>query len=154
MRDRQGRADAAARNDLVLLGGRGRHELDDAGVDFKLGEVDGENAVLSAEQRRDLVVLGEAELAPVGLLVLEGFLKLRRGNTLLLEEQLADSDSHASLLRSRSGPTRWIDNKYYICDTSCQCMMLDLWVISEKWHKTPIQLTTERRGKPDVMTII
>ena len=62
---------------------------------------DGGNAVLPAEQRRDLFVFREAELhevvaelAPVGLLVLEGFLELCRGNALLFEQQLAYSNSH------------------------------------------------------------
>ena len=40
-----------------------------------------------------------AELAPVGLLELERFLELCWGNALLLEKQLANSDSHFRLVR-------------------------------------------------------
>ena len=68
-------------------------------------------------QRRDLFLFCEAKLhdvvaepAPVGLLVLEGFLELCRGNALLLEEQLAYSNSHATQLQLKRGPTRETDN--------------------------------------------
>ena len=56
-------------------------ELDDHRIDLELGEVDGGNAVLLAEQRGDLLVLDEphldeveAELPPVGLLMVQGLL--------------------------------------------------------------------------------
>jgi hypothetical protein len=103
-RDRQRRARAAERDDLVLLGGLGRDEPDDGRVDLELGEVDGGHAVLLAQQRRDVVVLDEpeldqvqAELPPVGLLVVQGLLELLRRDALLLEKQFPDSDRHGAL---------------------------------------------------------
>ena len=64
-------------------------------------EVDRGNAVLLAEQRRDLLVLDEpeldqieAELAPVGLLIGQRLLQLLRGDALLFEKQFADADGH------------------------------------------------------------
>ena len=76
-------------------------ELDEAGIDLELGEVDRGNAVLPAEKRGDLLVLDEpqldeveAELPPVGLLMVQGLLKLFRGDAFLLEEELADADGH------------------------------------------------------------
>ena len=73
-------------------------------VDLELGEVDGGNAVLLAEQRGDLLVLDEphfdevvAELAPVGLLLRQRLLKLLGGDQFLLEEELAYSDGHETL---------------------------------------------------------
>ena len=74
-----------------------------AGIDLELREVDRRDAVLLAEQRGDLLVLDEAqldevvaELPPVGLLVVQGLLQLLRGDALLLEKELADSDGHES----------------------------------------------------------
>ena len=90
-RDRQRRAGAAERDDLVLLRGLGGNQLDDRRVDLELREVDRRDAVLLAEERGDLLVLDEpqldevvAELAPVGLLMVQGLLQLLRGDALLL----------------------------------------------------------------------
>ena len=75
--------------------------LIDARVDLELREVDGGNAVLLAEQRRDVFVLDEpelhqveAELAPVGLLVGQHLLELLGGDALLFEKQFANPDRH------------------------------------------------------------
>ena len=84
---------------------------------------------MPAEQRCYFFVFREAELhevvtelAPVGLLVLEGFLKLCRGNALLLEEQLANSKNcHAYQIRSNRVSTRKTDNNYYKYDIFCLC---------------------------------
>ena len=72
-----------------------------AGIDLELREVDGGDAVLLAEERRDLLVLDEphldeveAELPPAGLLMVQGLLELIRGDALLLEEELANADGH------------------------------------------------------------
>ena len=51
-RDRQRRAGAAERDDLIFLRGFGGNQLDDSRIDFKLGQVDRRNAVLAAEERR------------------------------------------------------------------------------------------------------
>jgi hypothetical protein len=86
--------------------GFGGNELDDRRVDGKLGEIDRGYAVLLAQKRRDLFVLDEAhldeveaELPPVGLLVVERLLQLRRRNALLFEQQLANTDGHRSFAR-------------------------------------------------------
>ena len=62
--------------------------------------IDG-NAVLLAEKRGDLLVLDEphldevvAELAPVGLLMVQGLLELLRRDPLLLQEEFANADGH------------------------------------------------------------
>src|SRR5262249_53000160 len=90
-------------NDLVLLRGLRRDQLDDGRIDLELVEVDGGNAVLLAQQRRDFLVLGEpeldqnqAELAPVGLLIGQHFLELLRADALLFEKQFADADGHVT----------------------------------------------------------
>ncbi len=88
--DRQRRTRPAERNDLVFLSGLGGDELDDPGIDLELRQVDRGDAVLLAEQCGDLLVLDdpqvhevEAELPPVGLLVVQGFLELLGSNPLL-----------------------------------------------------------------------
>ena len=74
-----------------------------AGVDLELREVDRGDAVLLAEQRGDLLVLDEAELdeveaelAAVGLLIVQRLLQLGRSDALLFEQQLANADGHRS----------------------------------------------------------
>ena len=59
------------------------------------------NAVLLAEERRDLLVLDEphldevvTELAPVGLLLCQRLLELLGGDQFLLEKEFAYSDGH------------------------------------------------------------
>ena len=100
-RDRQRRAGARERNDLVLLRGVGRNELDDGGVDFEFGERDRRNAVLAAEEGGHLLVLDEthldqiqAELPPVLALVVQRLLELFSRDALLLEKQLSDTYRH------------------------------------------------------------
>ena len=84
-RDRQRRAGAAERDDLVFLRGFRGDQLDDGRVDLELRQVDRGDAVLLAEQRGDLFVLDEAELdeveaelAAVGLLIVQRILQLSR----------------------------------------------------------------------------
>ena len=84
--------------------GLGGNQLDDGRVDLELREVDGGDAVLLAEERGDLLVLDEphldevvAELAPVGLLLGQGLLKLLGGDQFLLEEEFAYADGHETL---------------------------------------------------------
>ena len=74
-----------------------------AGVDVELREIDRGDPVLLAEQRGDLFVLDEAELdeveaelAAVGLLVVQRILQLGRSDALLFEQQLANADGHRS----------------------------------------------------------
>jgi hypothetical protein len=105
-RDRQRGAGARERDDLILLRGLRRHELDDAGVDLKLSEGDGRNAVLLAEERGDLLVFHiseldqiEAELPPILALIVQRLLKLLWCDALLLEEKLSDPDCHRMLER-------------------------------------------------------
>ena len=93
--------DAAERNDLVLLDGLGRNQLDDGRVDVELREIDGGNAVLLAQELGDFFVGDEAEsdqiqsdLAAVGLLMVQRFLQLGRCDALFFEQQLADTNGH------------------------------------------------------------
>ena len=99
--DRERRARAAERDDLILLRGVGGDQLDDRLVDLELREVDRGNAVLLAEKRRDLFVGDEAELdeiqaklAAVGLLIVQRLLQLRRSDALFFQKQIADADGH------------------------------------------------------------
>ena len=66
------------------------NQLDDGGVDLELRQVDGRDAVLLAEEGGELLVLHEpelgqieAELPPVGLLIVQGFLELVGSDALL-----------------------------------------------------------------------
>ena len=84
------------------------NQLDDAGVDLELREVDRRNAVLLAEERGDLLVLDEAELdeieaelAAIGLLIVQRLLQLGRRNALLFEQKLANTDGHRCRLWMR-----------------------------------------------------
>jgi len=52
-------------NDLVLLGDFRRDQLDDVGVDLEVGQVDGRDTVLSAEERGDVVFADETQLDEV-----------------------------------------------------------------------------------------
>ena len=61
-RDRQRRADARERDDLIADRGVLRDELDDRGIDFVELQIDGRNAVLPGEHRRDFVVADKAQL--------------------------------------------------------------------------------------------
>src|ERR1051325_3333160 len=103
-RDRQRRARARQRNDLIFLRGFSGNELDDRRIDLELGERDRRDAVLLREERRDLLVLDVAELdqvvtefSPVLALVVQRFLELLGCDALLLEEQLTDTYGHLSL---------------------------------------------------------
>ncbi len=119
------RADPAERDDLVLVGGLGRHQLDDGGVDLELVQRDGRHAVLLGQQRRDLLVLHEAELHQIGAqlaaalaLVAQRLLELFGRDPLLLEKQLANPYRHvvvsavscpsqrARTHRARLGPSK------------------------------------------------
>src|SRR4029453_5093165 len=94
-------AGSRERDDLVLLSGLGRNQLDDCRVDVEAAERDRGNAVLLAEQRGDFVVLDvseldqiEAELPPVLALIVQCLLELLGRNALLFEKQFSDSDRH------------------------------------------------------------
>src|SRR6476661_4035424 len=85
---------APERLNLILLSGVGGNELDDGRVELELWQVDGRDAVLLAQEGRDLHVLDKAhldevvaELPPVGLLVIEGLLELLRSYPLLFEKE-------------------------------------------------------------------
>src|SRR4029453_1623521 len=115
-RDGERRAGAAQGNDLILLRRVGRDQLDDAGVDFELREVDRGNAVLLAEEGGDLLVLDEAqadqvepELAAVRFLTLQRLLKLFSSNALFFEEELSNTDGHrsAELIGRSDKNRRW-----------------------------------------------
>ena len=100
-RDRQRRAGAAERDDLVLAGRLGGHELDHGRVDLELGQGDRGHAVLLGQQRGDFLVLHEAhlhevgaELPPVLFLIGQRFLKLDRRDALLFEKQFTNPDRH------------------------------------------------------------
>ncbi len=74
-----------------------------AAIDLELREVDRRHAVLLAQQRRDLVVLDDAqldevvaELPPVGLLMVQGLLELVWRDAFLLQQELANADGHGN----------------------------------------------------------
>ena len=99
--DREGRARPAQRNDLIFLRRVRRDQLDDRLIDLELRQVDRRHAVLLAEQRRDLFVGDEteldeiqAELAAIGLLIVQRLLQLGRSDALFLQKQVADADGH------------------------------------------------------------
>ena len=94
-------AGSRERNDLILLGGFGGHELDHRLVDVELPERNRRHAVLSAQESGDLVVFDEAELdqieaelPPVRALVVQRLLKLLGRDALLFEKQFSDSNRH------------------------------------------------------------
>ena len=104
-RDRQRRAGAADRDDLVLLRGLGRNQLEDRRVDVELGEVDEGDAVLAAEERGDLLVLDHPQLderhpqlAAVGLLMVQGLLQLGGRDALFAEQEFAETNSHGCVV--------------------------------------------------------
>ena len=91
-RDRERRSRSPDRHDLVLLRGLGRNQLEDGDVDVELREVDEGNAVLTAEERGDLLVVDHSELderhaqlAAIGLLMVQGLLQLRGSDALFPE---------------------------------------------------------------------
>src|SRR5208283_2261655 len=61
-RDRQRRAHAAQRKDLITLGGLEWNQLDDGRVNFKVRKVDGGDAVLARQKVGDIFIREEAEL--------------------------------------------------------------------------------------------
>ena len=88
--DGQRRADAAQRKNLIALRRFKWNELYDRGVNFKIGQVDGGNAILTREKVGDVLVRKEAELhqgraqaAALFLLNLRRFIQLLWGNHLL-----------------------------------------------------------------------
>ena len=100
-RDGERAAGAAQRNDLVLARGLGRNQLDDGEVDLELRKVDRRDAVLLAEEGRDLLVFdepqfdeAETQLPPIRLLLRQRLLELIGGDEFLLEEEFAYSDGH------------------------------------------------------------
>ena len=102
--DGQRRAHAAQRQDLVALGGFERNQLDDCRIDFKIGEIDGGNAVLAREEIGDVFVGQEAQLdqrraqAAVGLLLdLRRLFQLLWGNDLLFDEKITQPLRHTSI---------------------------------------------------------
>ena len=83
-------------DDLVLLGNLGWDELNDGRVDLEVREVDGGDAVLAAEKRRDVVFADEPQLDEVTpdppaprLLLLEGLVQLLPGDQGSLYQHIA-----------------------------------------------------------------
>src|SRR5262249_1960573 len=100
-RDGESGAGATQRDDLILLRRIRRNQFDDGRVEFELGQVDGGNAVLLAEERGDLLIFDEpqlhevvAEFAAFGLLLIQGLLQLLRRYSLLLYKEFANPDRH------------------------------------------------------------
>ncbi len=110
-RDRQRRAGAAQRDDLILVRRLDRNQLDDPGIEVELREVDGRDAVLLAQDAGDVFVADEAkahqvvtDFASLRFLTGQRLLQLGRSNASFLEQQLANADGH----RSRSGVDRHV----------------------------------------------
>ena len=108
--DGQRSADAAQRQNLVTLGSFERNQLDDRGIDFKIGKIDGGNAVLPGEKVGDVLVGEEAQLdqgraqATVALFLdLGRLLQLLWGDDLLFDEKITQPLRHTSIsyLRDR-----------------------------------------------------
>jgi hypothetical protein len=83
-------------DDLVFLRDLGRDELNDDPVDLEVGQVDGGDAVLAAQERRDVVFADEPQLHQVGadaaarrLLLLQGLVELFAGDEGRLDEHVA-----------------------------------------------------------------
>jgi hypothetical protein len=117
-RDGQRRARPRERDDLVLLRGLSRNELDHCRVDVELPEGNRRHAVLFAEEGRDLVVFDEAEpdqieaeLSPVRALIVQRLLELLRRYALLFEKQLSDSNRHEEETELPQPVTRCHDSK-------------------------------------------
>ena len=90
------------RQDLVLARRLGGDDLDDGGVHLEVVEVDRRDAILARKQARDLFVLDEPQadeglpdLASALLRVVQRVLELLRGNHVLLQQQLTESDGHS-----------------------------------------------------------
>src|SRR5215204_2538518 len=86
---------------MVLLGGFGRNEAKNGWIDLELVQRNGGDAVLLAEEGGDLLVFDEAqadqavtELASTLTLRVQRLLELLRGNALLLEKKLSNTDRH------------------------------------------------------------
>ena len=100
-RDRQRRAGLVHRQDAVLAGDLAGHDLDDAGVDLEVREVDGRDAELLRQRLRD-VRLGDradanerlADLAALLALELQRGLELLLRDELLLEEEVPEFYGH------------------------------------------------------------
>ena len=112
-RDRERRAGPAERNDLVFLRGFGGDQLDDRRVDIELRQVDRGDAVLLREQRGDFFIVDEteldeieAELAAVGLLIVQRLLQLGRSNALFFQQQFAKAHGHCVGSTTNSGGSR------------------------------------------------
>src|SRR4030095_9230068 len=104
-----GRAIGRQPHYLVLQCGFGGNQLDDRGIDLKLGECNGRHAVLLAEERRDLLVLDVPELdqvvpefSPVLALIVQRLLELLGRDALLLEKKLTDAYGHRLSLKTHS----------------------------------------------------
>src|SRR5208337_4487961 len=102
--DGEGRAYATQRKDLVSLRGFKRNQLDDGGIDFKVREVDGGNAILPGEKIGDVLIGEEAELhqsgAQAAILLLLGLSRLFQllwGNDLLFDEKVTQPLRHTSI---------------------------------------------------------
>jgi len=60
--DGEGCAYAAEGQDLVALGGFERNQLDDRGINFEIGEIDGGDAILAGEKIGDILVGKKSQL--------------------------------------------------------------------------------------------
>ena len=88
-------ADAAERQDLIALRGFVGNQLDDCGIDFKIGKIDGRHAILAREKVGDILIREEAQLHQrrgepgVGFLLEFGRLfQLLCGDDLFFDEQV------------------------------------------------------------------
>ena len=102
--DGQRRAYPAQRQNLVALRSLERDQLDNGRIDFKVGKIDGGNAILAREEIRDIFVGKESELdqrrprRQFGLLLdLHRLFQLLWGNDLLLDEKVTQPLRHTSI---------------------------------------------------------
>ncbi len=102
--DGQRSADPAQRQNLVTLRGFERNQLYDRRINFKVGEIDGRNAVLAGEKVGDVLVRQEAQLdqsraqTTVALFLNLGrLLQLLCGNDLLFDKKITQPLRHTSI---------------------------------------------------------
>ena len=114
--DGERRADAAERQNLIAFRGFVRNQLDDRGIDFKIGKIDGGHAVLAREKVGDILVREEAQLhqrggEPAVRLLLEfgRLFQLLWGDDLFLDEQVTQPLRHISPVSRKGGACETAD---------------------------------------------
>ena len=87
-----------------LLAVSSGNQLNNRGINFKIGKVDGGHAILPGKDRRHFIVVQVAQLdqrvtepSPIGLLMFKRQLKLVRGDQVLLEQYLAELTRHSRI---------------------------------------------------------